>query len=204
MTARAGQTMLAPEGSPMAISSLGAETRRAMVLVLHRTGEPYVFPVDAGPNVPHAHWKPQGLLSQIATCSKDKTMRTLGSRCCHRHAARRQRNSRTGGPSYRVFEERSPDRRDRTLIIRRNSGPDAFRRQRRWIRRSSTCSASTTELAGRHVACAGQPDRLRRSAMDLIRRRYLLAEDLDSIVERAKKDWTFATRQENRRSAHRR
>jgi len=34
--------------------------------------------------------------------------------------------------------------------------------------------------------------------MDLIRRRYLLAEDLDSIVERAKKHWTFATREEDR------
>jgi hypothetical protein len=40
--------------------------------------------------------------------------------------------------------------------------------------------------------------RIRSSAMDLIRRRYLLAEDLDSIVERAKKHWTFATREEDR------
>jgi hypothetical protein len=44
--------------------------------------------------------------------------------------------------------------------------------------------------------------RIRSSAMDLIRRRYLLAEDLESIVERAKKHWTFATQEENRRSAN--
>jgi hypothetical protein len=43
--------------------------------------------------------------------------------------------------------------------------------------------------------------RIRSSAMDLIRRQYLLAEDLDSIVERAKTHWTFATREEDRRSA---
>ena len=46
--------------------------------------------------------------------------------------------------------------------------------------------------------------RIRSSAMDLIRRRYLLAEDLDTIVERAKEHWTFATREEDRRSADRR
>jgi hypothetical protein len=46
--------------------------------------------------------------------------------------------------------------------------------------------------------------RIRSSTMDLIRRRYLLAEDLDSIVERAKAHWTFATREENRQSADRR
>jgi hypothetical protein len=38
--------------------------------------------------------------------------------------------------------------------------------------------------------------RIRSAAMDLIRKRYLLAEDLDSIVERAKKHWSFATREE--------
>jgi hypothetical protein len=37
--------------------------------------------------------------------------------------------------------------------------------------------------------------RIRSSAMNLIRRRYLLAEDLDTIVERAKQHWTFATRE---------
>jgi hypothetical protein len=38
--------------------------------------------------------------------------------------------------------------------------------------------------------------RIRSSAMDLIRRRYLLAEDLESIIERARTHWTFATREE--------
>ena len=38
--------------------------------------------------------------------------------------------------------------------------------------------------------------RIRRSAMDLIRSRYLLPDDLDGIVERAKQHWTFATRRE--------
>ena len=37
--------------------------------------------------------------------------------------------------------------------------------------------------------------RIRSAAMDLIRKRYLMAEDLDSIVERAKKHWNFATRE---------
>ena len=45
---------------------------------------------------------------------------------------------------------------------------------------------------------------IRSSAMDLIRRRYLLAEDLDSILERAKKHWSFATLEEVSRSADRR
>jgi hypothetical protein len=35
--------------------------------------------------------------------------------------------------------------------------------------------------------------RIRKSAMDLIRRRCLLAEDVDGILERAKKHWGFAT-----------
>jgi len=37
-------------------------------------------------------------------------------------------------------------------------------------------------------------ERIRTAAMDLIRRRYALAEDLDAIVERAKTHWSFATR----------
>ena len=37
--------------------------------------------------------------------------------------------------------------------------------------------------------------RIRRSAMDLIRKRYLLAEDVDGILERAKQHWSFATRE---------
>ena len=40
--------------------------------------------------------------------------------------------------------------------------------------------------------------------MDLIRRRYLLAEDLDVILERAKKHWSVVTREEIPRSADRR
>lgn len=64
MIARAGQSMLAPEGWPMAISSLGNDTRRAVVLVLHRSAEPYVMPVDSKPDAPHAHWKPRGLCPQ--------------------------------------------------------------------------------------------------------------------------------------------
>jgi hypothetical protein len=58
---RAGESMLAPDGWPMAIASLGAETRRAVVLVLHRSGEPYVMPVGARADAPHAHWTPKGL-----------------------------------------------------------------------------------------------------------------------------------------------
>ena len=61
LTARAGQTMLAPEGWPMAISSLGPDTRRAVVLVLHRSKEPYVLPVDSPSDAPHAHWTSKGL-----------------------------------------------------------------------------------------------------------------------------------------------
>ena len=34
--------------------------------------------------------------------------------------------------------------------------------------------------------------RIRRSATDVIRRRYVLAEDLEGILERAKEHWSFA------------
>lgn len=61
MIGRAGQSMLAPEGWPMAISSLGTDTRRTVVLVLHRSDQPYVMPVDSNPEAPHAQWKPKGL-----------------------------------------------------------------------------------------------------------------------------------------------
>ena len=44
---------------------------------------------------------------------------------------------------------------------------------------------------------------VRSSAMDLIRRRFLLAEDLDGILERAKKHWSFATHDEVQRFAYR-
>jgi quercetin dioxygenase-like cupin family protein len=59
-----GETMLAPDGWPMAIASLGTETRRAVVLVLHRSGEPFSMPVDARPDAPHAHWTPRGLCAK--------------------------------------------------------------------------------------------------------------------------------------------
>jgi hypothetical protein len=59
--ARAGQTMIAQEGAPMAISSYGPDTRKAVALVLHRSDEPYAMAVGAKPDAPHAHWKPQGL-----------------------------------------------------------------------------------------------------------------------------------------------
>jgi quercetin dioxygenase-like cupin family protein len=60
LTARAGETMLAPEGEPMAIASYGAGTRRAIVLILHRTGEAFSMPVGAQTDAPHAHWRPTG------------------------------------------------------------------------------------------------------------------------------------------------
>jgi len=63
MTGQAGQSMLAPEGWPMAISGLGTETRRAVVLILHRTSEPVAMPIDSSPDAPHAHWRPKGLCS---------------------------------------------------------------------------------------------------------------------------------------------
>ena len=63
MTGQAGQSMLAPEGWPMAIGSLGIETRRAVVLILHRSSEPFVMRIDNTPDAPHAHWQPKGLCS---------------------------------------------------------------------------------------------------------------------------------------------
>ena len=66
MTASAGQTMLAPEGWPMAIASLGTETRRSIVLILHRSAEPAVMAIDARPDAPHAHWTPKGLCAAPA------------------------------------------------------------------------------------------------------------------------------------------
>lgn len=59
--AQAGQTMIAPEGLPMAIASYGPDTRRAVVLILHRSDEAYSMPVGAPPGAPHAHWTPKGL-----------------------------------------------------------------------------------------------------------------------------------------------
>jgi quercetin dioxygenase-like cupin family protein len=53
MVTRAGESAVVPEGPPMAISGVGPETRRAVVLVLHPTGEPYS---SRAPD-----WTPKGL-----------------------------------------------------------------------------------------------------------------------------------------------
>jgi quercetin dioxygenase-like cupin family protein len=51
--AHAGQSALVPEGSPMALSSVGTETRRSVLLVLHDASQPWVS---------MAHdWQPKGL-----------------------------------------------------------------------------------------------------------------------------------------------
>jgi hypothetical protein len=46
--------------------------------------------------------------------------------------------------------------------------------------------------------------RVRAAAMELIRRRYVLAEDLDVILARAKEHWSFATREQGSVTADRR
>jgi hypothetical protein len=43
--------------------------------------------------------------------------------------------------------------------------------------------------------------RIRTAAMDLIGRRFMRAEDLDVILERAKHHWSFVTREETPGSA---
>jgi quercetin dioxygenase-like cupin family protein len=59
--ANAGQSAMVPEGWPMAISSVGRETRRALVLILHRSDQPYSMAVDdhRSHGAPHAQWTPQ-------------------------------------------------------------------------------------------------------------------------------------------------
>ena len=61
--ASAGGSAMVPEGWPMRISAVGAETRRALVLILHPSAEPASMAVDdpRSPGAPHSHWKPQGL-----------------------------------------------------------------------------------------------------------------------------------------------
>jgi hypothetical protein len=63
IVASAGGGAMVPEGWPMAISSAGAETRRALVLILHRSAEPPSMSIDdhRSHGDPHADWKPQGL-----------------------------------------------------------------------------------------------------------------------------------------------
>jgi hypothetical protein len=77
IVASAGGGAMVPEGWPMAIASVGEETRRALVLILHRSSEPYSMAVDGTSRVPgqavsdhrshdapHADWKPQGLCTK--------------------------------------------------------------------------------------------------------------------------------------------
>jgi hypothetical protein len=66
MVGLAGQSMLAPEGWPMAISSFGPDTRRAVFMVLHPSEMPYVMPIAARPDSPHAQWKPKGLCEGLS------------------------------------------------------------------------------------------------------------------------------------------
>ena len=50
--ARAGEGALVPEGGPMVLSSIGTETRRSVLLVLHETSKPWT--------APHTGWRPPG------------------------------------------------------------------------------------------------------------------------------------------------
>ena len=64
--ANAGQAAMVPEGWPMAISSVGRDTTRALVLVLHRSDQPYSMAVDdhRSHGAPHARWTPQATCPQ--------------------------------------------------------------------------------------------------------------------------------------------
>ncbi|MFL6550671.1 MAG: hypothetical protein ACJ8OJ_18405 [Povalibacter sp.] len=66
MVGLAGQSMLAPEGWPMAISSFGPDTRRSVFMVLHRSDESFVLPVNAKADSPHPQWRPKGLCATIS------------------------------------------------------------------------------------------------------------------------------------------
>jgi quercetin dioxygenase-like cupin family protein len=59
----AGGAAMVPEGWPMAVSSVGSEVRRTVLLVLHPSSEPYTMAIDdpKSPGAPHSHWKPRGL-----------------------------------------------------------------------------------------------------------------------------------------------
>ena len=52
IVARAGESAMVPPGPPMAISGVGPETRRAVLIVLHPTAEPWVSPAT--------DWAPAG------------------------------------------------------------------------------------------------------------------------------------------------
>jgi hypothetical protein len=77
IVASAGGGAMVPDGWPMAIASVGEETRRALVLILHRSSEPYSMAVDGTSRIPdsavsdhrthgapHSDWKPQGLCAK--------------------------------------------------------------------------------------------------------------------------------------------
>jgi hypothetical protein len=66
IVASAGGGAMVPEGWPMAISSVGAETRRALVLIFHRSDQPFSMAVDdhRSHGAPHSDWKPQGLCAK--------------------------------------------------------------------------------------------------------------------------------------------
>jgi quercetin dioxygenase-like cupin family protein len=49
----AGESGIVPEGPPMALSSVGAETRRSVLLVLHDTTQPWIAMTE--------DWQPKGL-----------------------------------------------------------------------------------------------------------------------------------------------
>jgi quercetin dioxygenase-like cupin family protein len=51
--ARAGEGAVVPEGPPMVLSSVGTETRRSVLLVLHDTSQPWITMAS--------DWKPKGL-----------------------------------------------------------------------------------------------------------------------------------------------
>lgn len=51
--ARAGEGAVVREGPPMALSSVGMETRRSVLLVLHDTSQPWI--------AMESNWKPKGL-----------------------------------------------------------------------------------------------------------------------------------------------
>jgi hypothetical protein len=61
--AKAGGSAMVPEGWPMTISAMGPDTRRSLVLILHKSDLPFSMDVDdeQAPGAPHSHWRPQGL-----------------------------------------------------------------------------------------------------------------------------------------------
>jgi quercetin dioxygenase-like cupin family protein len=56
IVAHAGDTTIVPEGPPMALNSVGIETRRSVLLVLHDTAQPWITMAS--------DWQPKGLCPQ--------------------------------------------------------------------------------------------------------------------------------------------